>query len=468
MMLKRGKLLIVFVLISGAFWTVSCTKKEKIDSSPSLMLAFSADTVFFDTVFSTVGSVTQRLLVYNNNNSKIRVSSIRLAGGSQSAYSLNIDGVPATYASDVDIPANDSIYIFVKVIVDPNNQNTPYVVSDSILFLTNGNQQNVKLVAWGQDAYFYKNTTLTGTITWDSLKPRVIYGFLRVDTGASLTLLPGVKMYFHSKGELDISKNATLNVYGNLGQEVKFQGDRLDPFYRDLPGQWSGIFLERGSRDNVIKYAIIRNGNWGITIDSVSESPGTVLTIDNTIIQNTAYGGIYAYSTSVNSTNCVIGNCGGSCLAMVKGGTYNFLQLTIGNYWNSAVRTAPALYISNYTYNSLGVKVPNDLTKAYFENSIIYGIESEEIVADSAGGALFNSFFNYCLIKTEQKTTSHFHYSDSTYVNRDPRFIDPLQYNYQIDSISPAIGKGIATSVLFDIKGAIRGNPPDLGAYNHK
>ncbi len=467
MILKTGKLLIFLIVFSATIGLISCRKKDKIDSNPSLVLNFSTDTVFFDTVFSTVGSVNQRLLVFNNNNSKIQVSSIQLAGGSQSNYSLNIDGVAANSVSDVDIPANDSIYIFVKVTINPNNQNAPFIVSDSILFLTNGNHQNVKLVAWGQDAYFYKNIILKGNITWDSLKPRVIYGALRVDTASSLTLLPGVKMFFHGKSELDISYNATLNVYGNLDHPVTFQGDRLDPFYRDLPGQWNGIYLKRGSKTNYIDYAIIKNGNWGIYIDSSSASPPPVLKIDNTIIQNVAYGGIYAYSTSVVSTNCVVGNCGGSSLSMVKGGTYDFRQLTIGNYWNNSVRTAPSIYITNYTYNSKGIKVSNDLTHANIINSIIYGDQTEEMFTDSTSAAQFKFQFDHCLIKTEQKTTNLTHFS-GCFVNQDPRFIDPLTFNYQIDSISPAIGKGIPTTVYSDIKGVMRGNPPDLGAYNHK
>jgi hypothetical protein len=465
-MLKRGKFLIILMIISGTVGVISCRKKDKIDSSPSLMLQFSTDTVFFDTVFTTVGSVTQRLLVYNTNNSKIQVSSIHLAGGTQSNYSLNIDGVAAASVSNIDIPANDSIFIFVKVTIDPNNQNLPYIVTDSILFQTNGNLQNVKLVAWGQDAYFYKNITLKGNITWDSLKPRVIYGALRLDTASSLTLLPGVKMYFHSNSELDISSNSTLNVYGNLGQEVKFQGDRLDPFYRDLPGQWKGIFLERGSKNNQVTYAIIKNGNWGIWVDSLGSSAGTVLTVQNTIVRNMAYGGIYAYATSVACTNCVIGNCGGSCISLVKGGAYDFRQLTIGNYWNNSVRTAPSVYITNYSYDGNSNKVSNDLS-AYIVNSIIYGEQPEEMLADSSLAAQFNYMFENCLIKTEQKITNPSHF-DSCFVNQDPRFLDPVNYNYQIDSISPAIGKGKYINLYTDIKGIPWGYPPDLGAYMHK
>jgi hypothetical protein len=46
-------------------------------------------------------------------------------------------------------------------------------------------------------------------------------------------------------------------------------------------------------------------------------------------------------------------------------------------------------------------------------------------------------------------------------------FVDIINYNYAIDSISPAIGKGIPLGILYDIKGVERGQTPDLGAYQY-
>ena len=267
------------------------------------------------------------------------VSSIRLAGGSQSFYKVNIDGTPSSSINDVEIPGHDSIFIFIRLTIDPNNKNNPLVVADSLFFLTNGNSQNVKLMAWGQDANFYKNKTLKGTIVWDSLKPHVIYGFVRVDTGATLIMLPGTKVYFHKNAYLAVSNQATLKMKGILGYPIRFQGDRLDPFYRDLPGQWNGIFLERGSMQNEIDYAIIKNGSDGISVDSISSPTVPTLNINNTIIQNMTGTALSAYASNVISTNCVIGGCGSAALELSFGGSYDFRQLTIGNYWGGICQT---------------------------------------------------------------------------------------------------------------------------------
>jgi hypothetical protein len=458
---------LVLFLILVVLTFSSCRKKDTVDSNPSLKLTFSSDTVFFDTVFTTVGSVTQRLMVYNNNKNKVVVSSIRLGGGGTSVFALNIDGTPATTVSDVEIPGNDSIFIFVRVTVNPNNHNIPLIVSDSILFTTNGNLQKVNLVAWGQDAFFYRDKRLTGNVTWDSIKPRVIYGYLRVDTAASLTILAGTKLYFHKAAYLAVSHLSSIHIQGNSAHPVRFLGDRLDPFYRDLPGQWDGIYLDKGSHDNEINYAIISNANFGISVDSVlSPSPPAMLKLDNTIIRNMLGNDLYAYASSVVSTNCVLGNCGSAALALDFGGSYDFRQLTIGNYWSSSVRFDSALSVSNYTYDNEGKKRYNPLTNAYFGNVIVYGLMEDELSLRKDPATDFNFRFDHCLIKTRKNTGDPLLFN-ACIVNQDPKFIDVQKYDYRIDSISPAIGKGADMNVPFDIAGNSRLSRIDIGAYQY-
>jgi hypothetical protein len=322
------------------------------------------------------------------------------------------------------------------------------------------------LMAWGQDANFYKDKTLKGTIVWDSLKPHVIYGFVRVDTGASLTILQGTRVYLHKNAYLAVSSEATLQLKGLLGHPVRFQGDRLDPFYRDLPGQWDGIYLERGSRENEINYAVIKNGSFGISVDSISSSAEPTLKIDNTIIQNMTGTGLKASASNVVSTNCVIGNCGSTALELTFGGSYDFRHLTIGNYWGESVRLSPSLYVCNYIYDNFGTKIPNSLVKAYFGNCIIYGNEEEEIMLDSDEITQFNYTFDHVLLKTKLAISDPLHYTEC-FKNEDPVFVDVMTYNYAIDSISPAIKKGIPMDVPVDINGVDRGTTPDLGAYQY-
>ena len=456
---SRVFLLLLLPLIGAT----SCRKSDQLDTNPASKLSFSTDTVFFDTVFSSVGSVTKRLTVYNRNDGKVKISDILLAGGQSSDYRINIDGISSLEARDVEIPGHDSIFIFIRVTIDPNDQNTPFVVRDSIIFLTNGNQQDVKLMSWGQNARFLKDEVIKGNQVWDSLKPYVIFGYARLDTSATLTILAGTKIYFHWNSCLTISSDATLKITGSREHPVRFQGDRLDEYYRDLPGQWKGIYLERGSKENEINYAIIRNGIFGLAVDSSATTGNPMLQLDNTMIYNTTSDAIYAYSTKILSSNCVLGNCGGAALFAEKGGYYEFRHLTIANYWSESVRLTPSLYLRNFTYDSIGNQIPGPLEKAYFGNTIIYGADEDEIALDKLEGTTFNYSFDHVLMRTTLDITQ----SPYTFciANEDPLFMAADSANFHIDSLSPAIGKGIPMGIIYDLDGNLRGSPPDLGAY---
>lgn len=456
---------LVLILLSGIlFFFVTCKKRDKIDTDPGLRLTFSADTIFFDTVFTTIGSVTKRLIVYNNNDGKLLVSQIRLAGGEESNYRMNVDGNPSLSIQDVEIYGHDSLFIFIRVTIDPDNQNTPFVVSDSVLFNVNGNQQNVQLVTWGQNARFFRNAELKGSTVWDSLLPFVIYGHLRIDTSSSLIVLPGCKLFFHKNAYISVSYDASLRIFGNLEHPVTLQGDRLDPFYKDLPGQWTGILLESGSKGHEIDHALIKNSVFGIMIDEKLSQPDPMLKLDNTVIRNTTADAIFAYASSISSTNCVLVNCRGSALWIEKGGTYNFKQLTIGNYWGNSARIAPSLYIRNYSYDTTGNESPGPLTNTYFGNCIIFGSDVNEFLPDTMQGVPFELVFDHCLLRSQVNMSDPLHFI-GCFANEDPLFIDPQAFDLRIDSLSPVIGRGIDMGVPFDIDGVDRGLTPDLGAY---
>jgi len=203
---------IILTFLVFSVFNVSC-RRDKFDTSPSAKLDFSTDTLLFDTVFVTIGSTTNRLMVYNNSNNKIKISNIYLAGGTSSNFSINVNGVPCTFINDIEIEGKDSLFIFVKVTVDPNHQNLPFVITDSILFDTNGNEQKVQLVAWGQNAHFispkyfpsnfppYSVISYSDT-TWTDNLPHVIYGYAVVDSSFTLTITEGTKVYLHSNAAL--------------------------------------------------------------------------------------------------------------------------------------------------------------------------------------------------------------------------------------------------------------------------
>ncbi len=456
----------------------SCKKDETLNTSPSVKLEFSSDTLIFDTVFTTIGSVTQEIRVHNPTDQKVKISTIKLASGANSRYSINVNGEAGTEFHDVEILGNDSIYLFARVTINPNDENTPFVVTDSVLFETNGNQQDVDLVAWGQNARYilwnkdvpglpkYRIVAGEGTdTTWTGDLPIVVYGYAVVDSTASLTIQAGTRVHFHDGSGLWIYKGGSLKVMGTLEEPVYFQGDRLEQYYEDLPGQWDRIWINEGAVDNEINYAVIRNGFIGIQAETLQEYMGNQLTISNTIIENMSGAGILSRYYIIAGSNCVIANCGQYALALTLGGAYDFRQTTIGNYWNYGIRNTESVYLNNYYIDDQNRVVDFPFT-ANFANNIFYGNQREELALDDSIGE-FNYTFDHCLIKTQYNIAQDTSFK-SCLKNEDPLFVDYTVNDLQLDSLSPAKNIGsieIANTVPFDIKGVSRTESPDLGAY---
>ena len=145
----------IWIFILGVILSfASCRKPVNFSDDKSLKVSFSLDTITFDTVFTTLGSSTRHLMVYNNNDENLKISSIRLQNGNQSQFAINVDGEAGYDFSDIEIYAKDSIYIFIRVTINPNDQNTPFFVEEKLLFETNGNEQEVSLTAFGQNANY--------------------------------------------------------------------------------------------------------------------------------------------------------------------------------------------------------------------------------------------------------------------------------------------------------------------------
>src|SRR5690606_12578686 len=252
---------ICLLIISAIFIFPSC-KKDRILTDNQFRLSFSTDTLTFDTVFTTLGSTTKSFKIINKNNGKLNISNIRLGGGEQSNFRLNIDGVPGNEAKDIEVNGKDSLYVFVAVTVDPNNQNNPVVIIDSVVFETNGNLQKVYLMAWGQDAYIYYASQFICNETWTKDKPYVIINSLGIDSGCTLTIEAGTRIFVggNSSG-IYVYPTAKIIVNGSLSDSVIFRGIRLERFFEDKPGQWDGIFIFRNSIGNLFNYAEIVNSD---------------------------------------------------------------------------------------------------------------------------------------------------------------------------------------------------------------
>jgi len=474
--LKR--IVTIFIFTSTLLLLYHCHPERVYIEDENATLKFSLDTVYFDTVFTTIGTSTKSFRIYNPHSRFLIIDNIDLAGGSGSVFRINVDGSPGPALENFEIAPGDSMFVFVEATLDPNESPDILRIQDSIVFSVNGNLQDVDLVAWGQDVHLMRDSVLAPGAVWTNDKPWLIIDRVVVDSLQSLTIEEGTRIFMHRDAFLQVI--GTLEVRGSLDNPVTFQGDRLEEFYRNEPGQWGFIFFQNGSTGNVIDHAKIINGTVGLYVNSPMYSNEPVLRLSNTEINQMSYAGILARATSIDAYNTVIGDCGSSCIELQYEGSYAFNHCTMANYWSPfySNRKTPAVLIANYipVYDSVKeewVPLVSDIEKAEFTNSIIYGSRNNEILISKADDGELNYRFDRLLAKLDEEVYNFYTDPDfiGIYVNQDPMF-DSLRVSYELDSLSPAIDVGLveyATEHPLDKNGNSRLRPsdngPDLGAY---
>lgn len=452
---------LLFLLFAGVLLTLTSCRNDFAFEPSTGGLEFSKDTVYLDTVFTNIGSSTYKLKVYNRSDKDITIPQIRLGNGENSKYRLMVDGMTGEDGTDantigdgkifnnVELLAKDSLFIFIEVTSDVASANpTDFLYTDQIQFSNvSGAPQKVELVTLIQDAYFIRpNRTEVSPNTynyeqinlglddenqqvisvghtldhshpdngdeyhWKNDKPYVVYGYAMIPNNETLNVDPGARIHFHANSGLIVAKNASLKINGaapsdhdpeNLTSEVIFEGDRLEPVFSDVPGQWGTILFYSTKTDNLINHLTLKNATVGILMQNLALFTDDVkpnLSITNSQIYDCSNIGILARKSILTGSNVVINTCGQADLACTFGGNYNFTHCTFNNHWNSSKQVA--LLLNNYI-DTETTRYVSDLNVANFNNCIIYGSNQNELFLDKKtdAGVTFNYKFNHCLIK---------------------------------------------------------------------
>lgn len=506
-------------------------------------LSFSKQTVYLDTVFSNISSSTYRLKVYNNSDNDIVIPTLRLKKGVNSKFRIMVDGLSGEDHNNdnigdgkifynVEMLAKDSMFVFIEVTSSVQEANpTDFLYTDEIEFIAKNQQvQKVDLVTLVQDAvfiypvkqvngssYLYESVNLglnnLGTpvnvlgselstndplngneLTWTNAKPYVIYGYAVVPNGQTLVINKGARVHFHANSGLLVNRYATLQVNGEKDivnssgvvtqkNEVTFEGDRLEPFFSEIPGQWSAIIHLSENNNNWIKYATIKNASIGLLLQSYElmfhKTPTTFgvpkIDIENSQIYNHSNIGILGRKAEINGKNLVFNNCGESSLACTQGGTYNFTHCTINNSFSSTKQTA--LVLNNYLKLSETTFNYNNLN-ANFYNCIIYGNNSRNIFLDKKNEAGFVHNFNHCLIKFNNDNVQLvnpglYNFTSTNYVNcsiaTNSTINSPKYKNVNRNQLWVTQNLGLPHNLTFsnfnDINNTSRTSNVNLGAY---
>jgi hypothetical protein len=456
------------LLITYCLLQTSC-KKDSFITSNEARVNITADSLKYDTVFTTTGSITKSFKIINENNQKLLLNKVKLMGGITSAYKMNVDGVATTDANNIEVAANDSIYVFVSVTINPSTANLPFIVSDSIQVNYNGNNRYIQLQAFGQNAIFLRNQTISTNTTWSNTKPYVILDGLKIATNTTLTIPQGAKIYCHANAPILV--DGTLIVNGTKNNEVVFTGDRLDENYKDLPASWPGIYFREFSKDNVMQFAIVKNAYQAVVAEQPSVNANPKLVLQQCVIDNSFKEGLLCVNTNVQANNCLIINCGNNVF-ISYGGNYTFTNNTIATFSNKYItHKNEVLGITNFFNATSGTLTAN--LNAVFRNNIFWGdngFVDNEVVTVKQGSTTFNVLFENNLFRNLTVPANATLTNNIT--NQNPQFdsIDVAKhiFNFRItkDAAAPGINKGLATSFTKDLDDAPRSvGLPDMGCY---
>jgi hypothetical protein len=461
--------LLIFLLGTITLVCTQSCKKDSFITSPDARLRIDADSIKFDTVFASTGSVTQFFRIVNENDQQLRLSSVKLMGGNASAFKININGAAVSELKNIEIAANDSIYVFVTVLVNPTTGNLPFIITDSISVEYNGNQGFVQLQAYGQNAHFLNSQIISNNTTWPNDLPYVILGSLYIAQNASLTLEPGVKVYVHADAPLIV--DGTLLVNGIFSNKVIFTGDRLDEPYKNYPSSWPGIFFREGSKNNSIRFAEIKNAYQALAVSGPSVNASPKLIIQQCIIDNAYSAGLLCSNTTVQVSNTLISNCANN-INIQLGGDYSFIHCTAVSYSSYLLsHKTPVMSVANFAVQN-GSTVSNSL-QAIFTNCIFWGdngFVDDEIAVNKQGSNPFTVTFSNCLYRAQTDPSNAAF--NAVIKNQDPLFdsIDVVKQYYdfrQNNAASPpGINKGTAAAFTTDLDSNKRAaGLPDIGCY---
>ena len=456
--------LLFIVLISSLIW--SC-KKDNLNAD-GLGFRLSEDTLKFDTVFTTAGSVTQFFLIKNQSRNSLRINNIQLMGGNTSPFKMNVDGLPGTRFSELEIEGNDSLYVFVSVNVNPNTDQLPFIIRDSIQISANGTVKYQQLEAWGQNARYIRGKYITENTTWDKELPYVILGGVLVDTFATLEIEPGARIYLNADAPMII--DGTLIAKGTKKDSIVFQGNRLDEPYRNFPGAWPGIIFRESSKNNLIEYAFIKNAYQGIIADQHKAADAKV-TVNNTVIDNIFDIGVLGVNSRLVFNNCQITNCGNN-IALIYGGNYSFNHCTVSSISNNYIsHKLPVLTATNFVkQNNQVLSAP---LNADFTNCILWGSEGlveNEVILEKEGNGSVSILFDHVLFRAKDNPANTVF--TNVIRNQNPVYdsidVSNNYYDFRLKKSSPAVDKGKITPLLFDLNGFPRKGLPDLGCYENQ
>ncbi|GAA4831440.1 right-handed parallel beta-helix repeat-containing protein [Algivirga pacifica] len=451
-----------FILLSVIVLSWACTpQNELVSGDEDLRLSFSQDTVFFDTLFTSLPSTTQRFRIINPNEGAVNIDRISLSENS-GVFSMIIHGKEGNTLEDIYLRGGDSLMVLVEARISASEETLPFVIEEQVVVEANGHNNTLWLQAWGQNAYFHRmGERISSAEIWAADRPHVVMDSLFIEETGALTIEKGSKIYFNNDAYMLI--RGSLNVEGTPQDTVTFQHIRREEDYDTIAGQWLGLYFTPSSKNNRISGAYIKNAYDGVYVwsDEIPETPAMI--IENTTIENMASSGVFLAGTYAKIHNSIINNCIGYVLACASGGKYELIHNTIANYNHSFRIEQPTVGFSSAFVpgRQEDPSVRLDDLSVKMENNIIWGDFEEMIILIEATDYGFDFDVNNNILRTSADNI----FGTENFYESDPGFYYlPFEQQFFLAEDAFARDKGLPTELTTDRSGEVRDKKPDLGA----
>lgn len=443
---------------------LSCQPQEDIIAGESIGLLFDKDSIHFDTLFTTEQSITRRLRVYNPSSQTVLIESIGLAQAKASPYTLYVNGRSGRAFGPQALLAGDSLLLLLEATLPKTTHTLPYPVTDALVFFNKGHRQEVPIVSYGQNVEFVGDPVLACNTHWNSPLPYVIEQSILVDSLCALSLAKGSRLYFKPGAYLYVKGSLLAEGDSASTDRVLFRNHRQGPNYDQQPGQWGGIVFLPGSSGNRLRYATIRNAEYGIYLGTPDDDDEPDLILEHCRIENNLLAGIICYSSDLLAHNTLVHSAAQYTVANLAGGNYTYQHCTFVNYFTQRQEN-PALLLSNFVQLNDGTEI-NEALHLQMDNTIVWGNlqGSPEIALASQGQGNITIEGGHNLLRTHESLWEGNGNILATAADF-PLFRDRSLADYRLDTLSPAIDSGQALGHKFDIDGRLRDSFPDIGAF---
>lgn len=455
---------LAFILFLTGVLNTSCRKNLNLKNTTD-KLSLSADTLVFDTLFTTYNSPTARLYVRNRTTGRLDIDFMGIENPNTD-FSLIIDGVQSNQVKNYSLAAGDSLLIFASYKTKTQTSQN-YLAEEVITLKANGHVQQVVMKCFSVNGIMlYTSLPSPNYVMQDTAY--IIRDTLSIAEGQTLTITNKARLYFDNGAAILV--RGTLKVQGTKDNPITFQGVRLDDKYKERAGQWSGIYFFNTSKDNEVKYAEIKNANYGLYVAYPQVDNNVKLVVGHTKIHDMVAVGLTGAETKIYVYNTLIYDCGESAVQMLAGGTYQYDYCTFYGDASKYTHEQPTLLALDYFGDPENPATTGALN-LIMNNTIVYGDgkPEDEFFVGLVTTLPFGYSITNCLLKTKNFANQDF-ISNPIYkniLNQNPKFENTAEKKFTLQSDSPAKGQAQPiTGITIDIEDNLRNaTNPTIGTY---